>query len=109
MTGGQDARTGLSDPLHSTQSCSKPDAAVYYVAIRPAESEKGTAAVDNQAAHNQDDWQTQRRSKRPKEAKNPTVPAPTRKQTLTMMDLWGKKKDKSDHTKEARGAEPDEP
>ena len=55
------------------------------------------------------DWQTLRRSKRPKRAKNSTVPAPTRKQTLTLMDLWGKKKDKSDQTKEATGADTDEP
>ena len=103
---GQDARTSLIHPLHSsessTQSCSN-DAAV---PVDPAQPEKGTAAVDNQAAHNQDDWQTQRRSKR---AKKPIVPAPTRKQALTLMDLWGKKKDKTDQLKEATGADTDEP
>ena len=106
---GQDARTSLIDPLHSTQCCSKPDAAVAVCSASSAKSEKGTAAVDNQAAHNQDDWQTQGRSKRPRRANNPIVPAPTRKQTLTLMDLWGKKKDKTDQTKKATGADTDEP
>ena len=79
------------------------------MAVGPAQSEKRTAALQNQAAHNQYDWQTQRCSKRFKRAKNPTVPAPTRKQALTLMDLWGKQKDKSDQTKEATGADTDKP
>ena len=92
----------MKSPLHSTHY-TKPDA------VDLAKPDKRTAATDDHAyqavqssdAHKKADWQMQRRSKRSKAAKNPNVLGPTRKQIVTLMDLWDKKQDKTDQTKKS--------
>ena len=106
-----DAHISIIDPVCPVQSCLGTDAAV---AVGPTKLENRATVIDEQTAHRQDehrkaDWHTQRRRKRSNGAENPIVPGPIKKQLQTLMDLWVKKKGKTNQTKEAPRAEPKGP